>query len=519
MSRAVTGHATVGQSGRSSARVGLVSAANFLVATRDSGYRSTALAVAELIDNSIEAFATEVDVEVLQGLDPDFPLEIRVIDNGLGMDAATLGTALSFGGSTRFGRRESLGRYGMGLPNGPISRARRVSVFSWQGGTTHASALDVDDVVRRQRKTLPPVESVVHPDFLPATPSGTAVLLERCDRLEHKRAATVASHLLGELGRIYRRFVGNSITVRVNGDEVAPVDPLFLMPEADVRGGRVFGDTLVYHLDGQAGAGVVEVRFSELPVARWHDRSLAEKRRLGVTSAPTVSVLRAGREIDRGWFFMGSKRRENYDDWWRCEIAFDPALDELFGLTHSKQSIAPTAELTAVLAADLEPIARGLNARVRQRFQVAKAGTSLTDAERRSARAARSLPPLQAPPSELPADVVGLLQDHQVSDPGAVPHRILLGRLSTTAPYDLWMNRGQLILVMNSDHPLYRDVCAPLTGSERPDDKRLGSGLTLAVLAAARVEATIRTPGGRAKAARFRQSWGDVLATFLNAQP
>ncbi len=28
------------------------------------------------------------------------------------------------------------------------------------------------------------------------------------------------------------------------------------------------------------------------------------------------------RESDYGWFFMGPKRKENYDDWWRCEVAF-----------------------------------------------------------------------------------------------------------------------------------------------------------------------------------------------------
>ncbi len=59
--------------------------------------------------------------------------------------------------------------------------------------------------------------------------------------------------------------------------------------------------------------------------------------------------MRAGREIDRGWYFMGGKRKENYDDWWRCEISFDPSLDELFGVTHSKQEIRPTEALTSIL--------------------------------------------------------------------------------------------------------------------------------------------------------------------------
>ena len=58
------------------------------------------------------------------------------------------------------------------------------------------------------------------------------------------------------------------------------------------------------------------------------------------TNYAEVAGIRAGREVDYGWFFLGGKRRENYDDWWRCEVRFDPVLDELFGITHSKQAIA-----------------------------------------------------------------------------------------------------------------------------------------------------------------------------------
>ena len=61
-----------------------------------------------------------------------------------------------------------------------------------------------------------------------------------------------------------------------------------------------------------------------------------EKRFFGITQNAGMSILRAGREIDFGWFFMGGKRKENYDNWWRAELSFDPALDELFGVTSYK---------------------------------------------------------------------------------------------------------------------------------------------------------------------------------------
>ncbi len=63
---------------------------------------------------------------------------------------------------------------------------------------------------------------------------------------------------------------------------------------------------------------------------------------------------------------MGSKRRENYDDWWRCEIRFDAVLDEAFGITHTKQQIRPKEYLLEALQPYVEIMAKALNGRVRQ---------------------------------------------------------------------------------------------------------------------------------------------------------
>ena len=75
-----------------------------LKAFRDSRYQSTAFAVAELIDNSLDADATFVDVlfverEAMANERPVSRLsEIAVADNGTGMTGGTLVTALRFGG-------------------------------------------------------------------------------------------------------------------------------------------------------------------------------------------------------------------------------------------------------------------------------------------------------------------------------------------------------------------------------------------------------------------------------------
>src|SRR5215469_4664991 len=100
----------------------------FIQATRDSGYKSTSSAIAELVDNSFEAEASLVEIEIEETA-ADLK-QIRVTDNGSGMSGSTMQLALQFGGSTRFNSRRGLGRYGMGLPNGSLSQARRVDVYS-----------------------------------------------------------------------------------------------------------------------------------------------------------------------------------------------------------------------------------------------------------------------------------------------------------------------------------------------------------------------------------------------------
>src|SRR5882672_176202 len=102
----------------------------FIQATRDSGYKGTASAVSELIDNSIQAKAKHIAVNI-RSVAAEPPIEMSVFDDGCGMDPFTLRQALRFGGSSRFGERSGLGRYGMGLPNSSLSQARRVTVYTW----------------------------------------------------------------------------------------------------------------------------------------------------------------------------------------------------------------------------------------------------------------------------------------------------------------------------------------------------------------------------------------------------
>jgi hypothetical protein len=497
----------------------IVDPLNFLLATRDSGYRSTAFSIAEFIDNALQASARRISITVAQGKDPVLPIEITIMDDGTGMDDSALGRALTFGGSARFNDRHSLGRYGMGLPNGALSRARRVEVYTWQGGNVLWCRLDIDELAVSRKRALAPVEVATTYPFRRTSSTGTVVRLLRCDRLEYKRPSWFARRLQDELGRIYRRFLDRGLKLSVNGHRVTAVDPMFLQASAREYGARPFGDELVYRVPTSHGKGEIQVRFAELPIDRWHSLSSEEKRDRGITNAPSVSILRADREIDRGWFFMGSKRRENYDDWWRCEVCFDPALDELFGITHAKQAIGPSEELLQILVPDLEPIARALNSRVRQRFELVKATAPLGAAERQAGRAEQSLPSLPRRRETVPEGLKDLVRslDGDSTGGATTPYQIIAAELPTTAAFEVIVRDGGLLLLLNSRHPLYRDLYGPLALSESTRDQEVAKQVALAVLAAARAEVSIWRRAERTQARSFRQTWADVLATFMNA--
>jgi hypothetical protein len=360
----------------------IVALDRFIQSTRDSGYKSTASAIAELVDNSIQAGATDVQILIMKDAANSFPLKVAVTDNGSGMDESTLVEALRFGGTTRFNSRRGLGRFGMGLPNASMSQSKRVDVFTWRSPVQSIwSYLDVEEVASGQITAIPEPEPNSPPAWADAHitgPSGTVVVWNECDRLDHKRLSTLEAKLHDVLGRMFRYFIwSGEVDLTINGNSVTPIDPLFLNKDAIHQGAVVFQEPWIVEFrsnptDPRSPIGKVEVEFVELPVARWHDLPNNEKRAMGISNGAGVSVVRGRREVDFGWFFLGNKRKENYDDWWRCEVRFEPELDELFGITHTKQQIRPTQDLKEVLTPYMEEIAKSLSQRARHAHQHVK---------------------------------------------------------------------------------------------------------------------------------------------------
>ena len=190
-------------------------------AMRDNGYKNAAYALAELMDNSIQAGA---DVVQLLCADDEVMLDQRarrrlmqvgVLDNGSGMSSETLQIALQFGNGTRLqpSGHDGMGRFGMGLPSASISQCRRVDVWSWQSGADNAlhSYIDLDEIEAGELSTVPTPESSAIPDHWLAAAnqdavgkSGTLVVWSKIDRSLWRTSKALIDNSEDLIGRMYR---------------------------------------------------------------------------------------------------------------------------------------------------------------------------------------------------------------------------------------------------------------------------------------------------------------------------
>ena len=83
----------------------------FVRSIQSIGYKSTGASAAEIVDNSIEANASKVSIEIAYGDNKNQLTELIFADNGFGMDKITMRYAMTFGGTDREGSSDLFGRY------------------------------------------------------------------------------------------------------------------------------------------------------------------------------------------------------------------------------------------------------------------------------------------------------------------------------------------------------------------------------------------------------------------------
>jgi len=380
---------------------------------RRSGYRNTASAAREIVDNALEAGAKRIDIvferpkRLEQHERKDSVRSVAFIDNGSGMLPNMARYALSWGAGTHFDEPGTIGKFGFGLPNASINQTRRVEVYTKTRDAEKVTMawLDINDTKEHGIQTIDiPVEKEL-PEFVQRYlktnnlkfDHGTVVVWSTPDRLTYKMAAPLKEHLLDDFGVVYR-YMLSGIDLIVEGVKVEPIDPLFLTPDAryylkpEDGGALIQGEWTIpvrYVRDLETGAlhlekvtdpekidpdnkdliavGAIEVKISRLPVGFAESARKVETdahRRFEIRkSRRGMSFVRGGREIETLDAFPRSMRdvANNMGRWpllqgyayhWGIEVSFGAQLDEAFGITNDKQSVRPVEDFWRLLTSE-----------------------------------------------------------------------------------------------------------------------------------------------------------------------
>ena len=219
----------------------LFNAKQALMSQRRNGYRNTAVAAREIVDNAVEAGAKSVHIvfDTKRHGAKDIVTSIAFIDDASGMMPDMARYALSWGGGTHFDEPGFIGRFGFGLPNSSINQTLRTAVYTRTDKSEKITKawLDATDVPEHGLQTIPPPETGELPAFVRKYldrngmrfERGTVVVWVEPDRLTYRTPASLKEHMLDDFGVTYR-YLLHDFDLQVEMAKVEPVDPLFLEP-------------------------------------------------------------------------------------------------------------------------------------------------------------------------------------------------------------------------------------------------------------------------------------------------
>jgi len=314
---------------------------------RDIGY-SLETAVADIIDNSISASASKVEI----WFDPseDCPIS-SIVDNGNGMTEDELLEAMKPGSRNPRSERkkDDLGRFGLGLKTASFSQCKKLTVLSRKNGIFSGAIWDLTLVSERDDWIV----VVLDQEEIEKTPyseklsgDGTIVLWEMLDRLCETGVETINESLVYEkldlvgkhLSLVFHRFLsgdikGRRLEIFINGHQIEAFDPFCLKSKAT----QLLNQEIV-RIEGNE----IEIQPYILP----HHSKLTQKEydfyknRSDFVNNQGVYVYRNGRLMAWGnWFRLVAKGEATKLA--RVKIDFPNALDEHWTIDIKKSRAHP----------------------------------------------------------------------------------------------------------------------------------------------------------------------------------
>lgn len=351
-------------------KISLVLTGQAIASLRESDFDSCS-AVGEVVDNSIQAGATVIQLVAKEIELPNRGrrksvttiVELACGDNGSGMDETVLHHCLQLGYSTRYNKRDGIGRFGVGMTLAAINQCQSVEIYSKtkESKEWHYTSVDLELVMENPFIPDPVAKDIpIEYKDLVGKSNGTLVVWKKFDRHTQE-----LDDIKRWLSRTYRKFIAaqvvkngavipneKPIKMSVNGQILEPWDPLFVIPNSAFPKGDlgILAEPITLEIDVPPDAGalfqtaVITIQMSLTP-EHWRPEGrgasgrsdLAKQLRLEENEG--FSILRAQREVfyDEMPHFEPKVHSDGLDRWWSAEIQFDPCLDSYFSVKNVKR--------------------------------------------------------------------------------------------------------------------------------------------------------------------------------------
>lgn len=354
------------------------SAKRLIRSLRDMGYEFEA-AVADLIDNSIEAGANTVRVDVEWSGEDSYVL---IADNGTGMSAQELREALRFGAERDYDT-EDLGKFGLGLKTASLSQCLRLTVATRQNESRadiNAYCWDLGHIEATNRWEILPVKSAdlqaEARQHLKET-TGTVVIWERLDRIlgykrpdgesARKQLNAMCRDLEEHVAMVFHRFLegavrGKRLAIYLNGNKVVPWDP-FARSEANTQ--KL--EQVVLRVDQEKGKSDVVLEPFVLPAQARFSNPDAFNRASGPNKwnrQQGFYIYRADRMIQSGGW-SNLRTLDEHNKLARIALYFSPKLDEEFKINVPKMRVVLPATIRDEVLKAIGPVVKLANAAYR----------------------------------------------------------------------------------------------------------------------------------------------------------
>lgn len=347
------------------------SARRLIRSLRDMGY-DFVQAVADVVDNSIEAGATLVAIDIEFDGDDSW---LRIADNGRGMTPEQLREAMRFGAEREYDV-DNLGKFGLGLKTASMSQCQCLSVASrWNPDRADIAAYswDLDHIEKTNRWEILPLErNGLRPAIMQPlkTAPGTVVLWQRLDRLlgykhpygeaARKRLSQMCRDVELHLGMVFHRFLTSEASRRrfkvlLNGNEVQPWDPFYRSePKTKAL------ERIVIPIEHENMSGRVILDPFVLP----HQDDFSSPDAFRAASGPAnwnqqqgFYIYRASRMIQSGGW-SNLRAPDEHTKLARIAVSFMPTLDEAFKINVAKMRVQLPGQIREAIRQAVAPVVK-----------------------------------------------------------------------------------------------------------------------------------------------------------------